>query len=238
VQKLLDTGSKDRQIIPLKKQENIMKKLSARFLFFCFAVIGMLFVTSLKAEETTSASGFSLGAVGGLVYNTTGLSSGGVSLSTKGKAAFGGGLTAEVSLPAKFGVEVDFLYIKRSFSQNTAEFFGTSVTSTASSGTLQIPVILRFRPIPFLNPGIGFYYGRSITNWSVSADNYNSTTTKYGKNDFGFVLAVGTGIPIGSIVNLVADLRYTRSLKDTGGSTSDSLKFSQLEFLAGLRFDL
>lgn len=214
-----------------------MKKLSIKFLVLGFVMAGTFFSTNLKAEDADSVTGISVGAIGGLIYNTTSLSSSGVSLSTHGKAVFGGGLTAEVSLPMNFGLEVDLLYIKQKFSQDTAAFFGTSVTSTVSSGMVQIPVILRFRPIPFLNPGFGFYYSRVVTSWDVSADNYSSTTTNYGKNDFGFVIAVGTGIPLG-IINLVADLRYTRSFKNSGGSTTDSLKLSQIQFLAGIRVDL
>jgi len=202
-----------------------------------FILIGVLSIFGLKAENA-GASALSFGAIGGVVYNSASMSNAGVSVDTSGKAVFAGGLTAEIGLPANFGLELDMLYIKQQFSRDTADFFGTNVTSTASSGTLQFPLMLRFHLIPFLNPGVGFYYGRTITSWSVSADNFNSTTTNYGKNDLGFVLALGTSFPIAGIINLVADLRYTRSLNNSGSGTDNSLKFSQIQFLAGVRFDL
>ena len=215
----------------------IMKKLNIQSSILGFAIIGVLCITSLKAEAA-NISGLSFGAIGGVVFDSPSLSSSSASLPTSGRAIFAGGLTAEISLAAMFSLEFDMLYIKHKFSQDTAQFFGTNVTSTTSSGSLQFPFILRFRPIPFLNPGFGFYYGRVITNWSVSADNFNSTTVNYGKNDLGLVFALGTSFPIAGLINLVADLRYTRSLNDSGGDTNNSLKFSQIQFFVGLRLDL
>jgi len=209
-----------------------MKKLNVRSSILGLTIIGILSIVSSKAEA------MSFGTIGGVVFDRPSLSSNSAALPTSGKAIFAGGFTAEISLPAMLSLEFDILYIKHKFSQDTAQFFGTNVTSTTSSGTLQLPFILRFRPIPFLNPGFGFYYGRVVTNWSVSADNYASTTADYGKNDLGFVIALGTGIPIAGLINLVADLRYTRSLTDSGGNANKSLKFSQIQFFVGVRVDL
>jgi len=218
-----------------------MKRLNVLFPVLAFATIGMFFTSTLRAEETGSESAksgssmLSIGALLGVVYDSARMTtSDSVNIDTSGKAEFAGGITAELSLPAKLGLELDMLYIKEQFSRHDIG----GLTSTASSGTLQFPLMLRAHFIPFLNPGAGFYYGRSVTSWSLSGDAVNSTTTDYGKNDFGYVLALGTSIPIGSIINLVADLRYTRSLNNSGSGTANSLKFSQVQFFAGLRLDL
>ena len=217
----------------------MMTKFNFRFSILAFAVIGMFFVTTLRAEEasteSSSKSGVSLGVLGGFLYNSASMAnSSETAIDTSGKAEFAGGITAEISLPVKFGLELDMLYIKHQFSRNEVG----GITSTASSGALQFPLLLRAHFIPFLNPGLGVYYGRTVTSWSISGDSVNSSTTNYGKNDFGFVIAVGTGIPIGSTINIVADLRYTRSLNNSGSGTENTLRFSQIQFFAGLRFDL
>lgn len=214
--------------------------LSIRSSLLVIAIIGTVSITGLKAEEGSSTKGMSFGVIAGLVSDNPKLSNNdsNLSLSTDGNRMFAGGITAEISLPVMFSLELDFIYMKRSFSQDTAEFFGTNVSSTTSSGNIEFPLILRFRPIPFINPGFGVYYSRVVTSWTVSADNYTSTTTNYGKNDFGLVFALGTGIPLGSTIDIIADLRYTRSLNDSGGSTNKSLKFGQIQMFVGVKFSL
>ena len=217
----------------------MMKKLNVIFPVLVLAIIGMFFTTAIKAEEesvdSSSKSGVSLGLLGGVIYNSVSMAdSSDTAIDTSGKAEFAGGITVEIPLPAKLGLELDMLYIKHQFSRNEVGGF----TSTASSGALQFPLLLRAHFIPFLNPGLGLYYGRTVTSWSISGDSVNSSTTNYGKDDFGFVIAVGTAIPVGSTINIVADLRYTRSLNNLGSGTENSLRFSQIQFFAGLRFDL
>ncbi|MEI6080401.1 MAG: outer membrane beta-barrel protein [bacterium] len=213
----------------------MIKKFNVKFSILVVIIIGSCFATALKAEEGKSGSSFSLGVLGGLVYNSARMStSSDVSIDTSGDAVFAGGLTAEIGLPAKLGLELDMLYIKENFSRH--DFAG--ITSTASSGALQFPLMLRAHFIPFLNPGFGFYYGRTVTSWSIAGNNVSSSSTNYGKNDLGFVIALGTAIPIGSTINVVADLRYTRSLNNSGSGTENSLRFSQIQLFAGLRFDI
>lgn len=214
-------------------------KLNFRFSILAFAVIGMFFTTAIRAEDgaddSSSNSGISIGLLGGVIYNSASMAnSSDTDIDTSGKANFAGGITAEIALPEKLGLELDMLYIRHQFSRNEVG----GITSTASSGALQFPLLLRAHFIPFLNPGLGFYYGRTVTSWSISGDSVDSSTTNYGKNDFGFVIAVGTAIPLGSTINVVADLRYTRSLNNSGSGTENSLRFSQIQFFAGLRFDL
>jgi hypothetical protein len=199
--------------------------------------------SNLYADDTSDSKNknFSVGIIGGLVYDSPTLSSNsfdGLSFDTSGNAVFGGGLTLEMALMPTLSLEGDIFYIKKSFSRDTAEFFGVNVASTTSSGTVQIPVLLRFRPLSFLNTGFGFYYSRVVSSWSVSADNYSSSEVNYGKNEYGLVFALGTGVAISETMNIVADLRYTRSLTDSGASTNKSLKFSQLQIFAGLRLDI
>ncbi|MBP7843180.1 MAG: PorT family protein [Proteobacteria bacterium] len=155
-----------------------------------------------------------------------------------GEKSYGMGATAEFSLKDKMGLEADVLYLSHKFRQDSAEFFGTNVSNTFSSGYIHIPVLLRYKPLSFINIGLGGYYSRVVTTWRVSAGGYNKTSTNYGRDDFGIATALGTAIPINDLLSFNADLRYTRSLSKTARSSGDALRFSEFQVLAGLKIAL
>jgi hypothetical protein len=133
---------------------------------------------------------------------------------------------------------VDLLLLSHKFTRDTVEIFGVSASSTFASSFVQIPVLVRYRPIPYLNLGLGPYYSRVVSAWSVSAADFSKTEVNYGKNDFGFVAAVGSFIPANDMIALTVDLRYNQSLSNTATESKEVLKFSTLQGLVGLRFGI
>ncbi len=189
-------------------------------------------------SASAADGGFSLGLVADYVIEDPQSRQDGASLEVDGKTAIGGGLATEFGIHEGVGLEIDLLYLSHRFSRDTADIFGTAISSSFSAGFLHVPVLLRFRPIPLINLGLGVYYSRVLTSWTVNADGFGEQTLNYGKNDFGFVAAVGTLIPITDVFSIVGDLRYTRSLTNTSRLNGDALKFANFQILAGLRFGL
>lgn len=214
----------------------MLKTISTKTTVMGFALSGFLMghTSTSIAEE----AGPSLGIVGAASMQNPNVNKNGNSVSVDGSTAWGGGLTAEMDIAPGFGLEADLLYLSHKFSQNTAEFFGSSVSTTYTSGYLHVPVLVRYRPIPFVNLGAGLYYSRVVKGWSVSADGHSDTSTDFGKNDWGMALAIGSVIPLNEKIGLSVDLRYARSLTDTSRTSGDAMKFSDFQVLAGVRFGL
>lgn len=209
----------------------ITKTLSNKLILGLGLVAGSL---AVQAQE----SGPALGVVGAASIQNPVISKNTSSGSVSGTTAWGAGITGEIVLAPGFGLEADLLYLGRKFSQNSADIFGTTVSSTFSSGYIHIPVLVRYRPIDMINIGAGLYYSRVVSAWNVSAAGQSDTTTDFGKNDCGLVLGLGTMLPVSDTLSIVADLRYARSLKDTARSSGDALKFSDFQILAGVRFGI
>lgn len=188
---------------------------------------------------SAAESGPAIGIVGAAsMQNPSVQKSAGGTGSVSGTTAWGLGITGEIVVAPGFGLEADLLYLGHKFSQNTADIFGTTVSSNFSAGYLHIPVLLRYRPVEFLNLGAGLYYSRVVSAWNVSAAGHSDTTTNFGKNDFGFAIAAGALIPVSDTLSIVADLRYARSLTDTARANGDALKFADFQILAGVRFGI
>ena len=122
--------------------------------------------------------------------------------------------------------------------RRTDEFFGTPVSSQFTSGALHFPVLARYQLFNFLSPGIGLYYSRIVTSWTVSAPSVQSTTVDYGRNDFGVVAGLGVDIPVSESILVIGDVRYSRSLTDAARASNEVLKFSDLRVLAGVAVKL
>jgi opacity protein-like surface antigen len=206
-------------------------KLSIGILAASFFAVPLL--NGYAAEMT----GSSFGVLGAVAIQSPSYSHDGDSTTVDGKTSYGGGVTLEQRFSPRLSLEEDLLYLNRSFSRKTADFFGTDVNSTVTSGYLHVPVMVRFRPIPILSLGAGGYYSRTISTWTVSAEGFGSRTADYGKDDFGYTVAAGAGVPMAKNLSVVADLRYSRSLTDNARDSNDDLKFSDIRFLAGIRFD-
>ena len=220
------------------KNNLIPKKIIQRIkTLFRLTPLGFAMVGGGIFESTSALASPSIGVSGALAFENPSLTNSS-STNVKGATALGGGFTFDIGLTPAMSIEGDLLYLSRKFSSSTSEFFGTQVTSTVTSGYLHIPVLVQFHVIPFLQLGIGAYYSRVISSWSVAAPNFAAVSTGYGNNDMGFVLGASSRIPIGEALDLGLDLRYTRSLTDSGRSSSEALKFADIQLLAGLRFNL
>jgi len=206
------------------------KILKSEITSLVVGVPAMLVASGALAFENTG--GPAMGIVGAASVQNPSVKTGGSKVDVDGKTAFGAGITFEVGVREGMGLEADLLYLNHKFKRS--EIGG--VTSTVSSGYLQLPVLLRYRPIPYLNLGAGGYYSRITKNWSVSTSNASAGLADYKKDDFGFVAAVGTNIPVGEALSIIADLRYARSLTDSARNSGDDLKYSDFQFLAGVRF--
>ena len=183
-------------------------------------------------------SGLALSVLGAASLQNPSVSDNGQHVKVDGSTSFGGGLAAEGVIGDALGLEVGALYLNHEFKRDTANFFNTTIASTVHSGYLQIPVLLRYHPIPFVNLGVGGYYSRVLSGWNVSASGFGDVGANYDKNDFGLVAAVGTIVPLGDNFALTGDVRYARSLTDSARQTNDALKFSDFQALVGVRFGI
>ena len=204
-----------------------------------FSAIVVSSLACVQARAEGNDAGASIGVVGAFTIQNPSVKDNGSSSDVSGKKNFGGGVQGELVLAPGFGLEVDALYLNHKFSRKSGNIFGSDVSSTFTSGYLEVPVLVRYRPIPFVNVGLGGYYSRVVTAWKVSAEGLGSKTyNDSGKNDFGVVGALGTMIPVSDKLSIVADLRYTRSLTDSARQSNDALKFADVQIMAGIRFGM
>jgi len=216
-------------------ESKVKFKVRTRVLPLMFSVVTVA-ATQVVLSTHAAEGGMSFGVVGAATLQNPQVEDSGTERAVDGKVAYGGGITTEFVLSPGSGLEIDLLYLSHKFSRDTSDVFGSEVSSTFTSGYLHVPVLFRIRPIPLINLGAGGYYSRILSAWNVSAEGFGDATFDYGKNDFGFVLALGTLIPLNSNLALVGDLRYARSLTDSARESGDALKFADIQALVGVRF--
>jgi len=160
------------------------------------------------------------------------------------------GVTAELRLPAGFGIEGDVLFRHLNY---TDRFLSTPVTTTTdktTSSAWEFPILLKYRfhtPIarPYVDAGIAWdtLSGLTDTVTQTVAPVFSTTTTSTSKpaslsnnTTMGFVM--GAGIDIHALVIHVSpELRYTRwaSPHFNLSGVIDSNQ-NQAEFLVGITF--
>lgn len=210
---------------------NIIKNAGFKFKFVAMAT------AIVFTQSNADAANFSIGPAVAFTIQNPQFSENGGTQSVDGKTGIGGGIISEISINESFGLEIDLLYLNHKFSRKTSAIFGSEVTSTFSSGYINVPAILRYRPVPFLNLGAGVYYSRILSDWKVSAEGYGTQNYNYSKSNFGALIAAGLIIPMGT-VSIVGDLRYLRSLSDSARESNEMLKFADLQIILGARFTL
>jgi hypothetical protein len=208
-----------------------MKNLNTKIMVLSVA-LGLGSTAPAWSAEGSQAS---FGVVGAVTVQNPSFSHNGSSEKVKGKFGFGGGLTLELPVVSALSFETDLLFLSHKFSRDTADFFGTNVSSTVTSGYMHIPVILRYHLLPILSVGAGAYYSRIIKNWTASASGLGNVSANYGKNDSGWLVVAGVDIPLGGI-DLAVDARFARSLSNAARNSGDTLKFAELQALAGVKF--
>ena len=224
-----------------------MKITNTTPLTFLSLITGLtlgLATPEIYAQESTSDSNdkqagpLRIGVAGVAAIQNPRVERSGSLSSVTGATNYGAGLVSELVFNPNVGLEIDLLYLNHTFSQLSSEFFGQSLSSTISSGAINIPILLRYRPIPFLNLGLGGYYSRVVTNWTVSAAGYNDTTTDFGKNDLGVTAAIGGLLPLGNSLSVMGDFRVAQSLKEIKRSTGEAVQFTDFQFVVGLIFGI
>jgi hypothetical protein len=160
------------------------------------------------------------------------------------------GVTAELRLPAGFGIEGDVLFRHLNY---TDRFLSTPVTTTTdktTSSAWEFPILLKYRfhtPIarPYVDAGVAWdtLSGLTDTITQSVAPVFSTTTTSTSKpaslsnnTTMGFVM--GAGIDIHALVIHVSpELRYTRwaSPHFNLSGVIDSNQ-NQAEFLVGITF--
>jgi hypothetical protein len=214
-----------------KKNKNIKSISQFAIMFVCFGLL----ISSI--EVAYSDSGFTLGLGGLAAIQNTNISRSGQTLALDTSPIFGGGVTSELLITEQFSLEADVFYLSRRFSSNTAEFFGSRVNSTILSGSLQVPIMVRFHPMPILTLGLGGYYSRVVSSWVVSAGGFDSKSLDFGSDDVGVMLALGVIVPVGESMSIVGDVRYAKSLLDLDSSTQNTLSVADVQIYSGVRFN-
>lgn len=156
------------------------------------------------------------------------------SLSTKG--AFMGGLAFEGHVAPGFDLELDALYLNSKYTQPIA---GIDTTTTLKA--IQVPIMLRFNLIPFLNLGFGGYASFGLGHLTTEAGgvsiehDYDGTLKKV---DLGLIGSARLSIPVG-LAHLVVDGRYNFGLTNLAdSSTVNSIKTRSFQALAGVMFGI
>jgi len=178
----------------------------------------------------------SSGTLGGFVFN-----------SSTNRYIVGG--TAELHLPAGFGLEFDALY--RHFNYNSGVSAVDVLTNNRGSGNAwEFPLLVKYRfstPLlkPFVDAGVAFdtLSGLSETIVNTVAPAHTTTTTTNNPSELknstteGFVIGVGADIHA-IVLHIIPEIRYTRwgSAHFAVPNASSLSNLNQAEFLVGVTF--
>ncbi len=127
---------------------------------------------------------------------------------TEGQWGFQAGIVTEISLTERFALQPELLYVNRG-----AQYRVAGITVEEDINSLDLPVLLKFKPLEVLNvyagPQVSFLlngkyeYGDEGVNFEFDdRDDFNTI-------DYGFV--VGAGVELGSFF---VDARYSLGLNN------------------------
>jgi len=148
-----------------------------------------------------------------------------------GNTSFGGGVMIRGAGNPFFNLELNALYAPRKYA-----FAGGG---QATFPMLEIPLMLRFTPIPLLAFGFGGYYAVKIGDVSTTGTlpaAYNPPT--FGTHDYGLVGAAGLQLPFGPMMAFLLEARFLMGLADLDPSLVGVLKVRQWEFVGGFLFKI
>jgi hypothetical protein len=187
-----------------------MSSLSSRKLFPVSCLL-LFFFSNSQADSTQK-----VGAFAGVGFNSPTASYSDVYGSGQNaNAGIAGGLFYSRAITAHFDIEGDLNYALRSTS-----YYG----GTTSRNAIEIPVFVRWNPIPLVSLGFGPYYAY---NWGSEVnDSYDH------RNEFGLAGSLRERFAIDEKWDALVDLRYLMGL--TNMDRFDSDKERQFEILAGV----
>lgn len=155
------------------------------------------------------------------------------------KTTFGFGASISFSIWGKWILEPGVSYTPRSFS-----IFSPSqgTQTTYFYGNFQFPVILRYEISSYLSAGIGVFIVRNIQKVGVTTHEVSSVSDfsdlLWDGEDHGILASIRTRIPLNSLLNGFANLRYYKSIKNLDLSKTGILKYSETQILLGISFNI
>ncbi|MBC7691413.1 MAG: outer membrane beta-barrel protein [Methylotenera sp.] len=146
-------------------------------------------------------------------------------------------------------LQTGLLYVTKSFGIDDQSGFKDFYLKFKS---LQVPVLARISPFPMLTVGLGGYYALGVGKITAGAafndpqlppnsrfdESGSYADTQFKRSDFGLEAAVGLKVPVDLGISIVGDARYLFGLLNRHTGTSGSMKTRDLEFLAGVSFDI
>jgi hypothetical protein len=204
-----------------------------------------LFLILLMSEHKALA--YELGFEGGMSMGNPGYQSlqSGNSVSYSSLSGFALVGFAVFGLSRELQIETGAMYLSRHF--GTSDSMVPDVTVEKNYNSWVFPVILRWEPVPTVSLGAGLYYligtGQvgitrtlaGITGSSVVQD-FN-TDQGIGRTALGVTAGIRIAIPVVSGWSCLIDGRFLKDLSERYVGTSASLRFSDLQFLAGLALE-
>jgi hypothetical protein len=155
------------------------------------------------------------------------------------KMSVGAGALLEFRIFPLLAMELGALSIKRK------SVLAAGATETVTTKELyEFPVLLRLNLPGPLSFGIGGYYahyqgkiaeetstvGGNTVGAEYSYESRSATTT-----DYGLATSLALAFPMAPLMRLLFDARYTMGLKDNDIRATNTLKYNDLQFLAGLQ---
>jgi hypothetical protein len=212
---------------------NFLRKRLNRFFLQVFLIVTCLitFTSACRASVDT----LEFGAVGLVNFSMARISfSNQTAAGYGGGTAFGGGIFASVPFLPAFRIESGLFYVPELYS---------TFSTVYMFNELQVPILVRFTPIPFLSVGAGGYVGLGIGNVSITSGTNASTSTTYQQQfltqfDWGLVASVQLDLPLSPEWSILADARYQFGLQDMNSTVNSGTYTGGLMVLAGVKYSL
>ena len=199
-------------------------------------------VVTLSLVASSPAHALDLSPVLGFGFASTSTSLNGIDqslvISSKVTPILGG--LVGLSMMPGLELEIGALYAPRKFGQT----LGTTET-VYQYNYLEFPVMARATVLPFIYPGLGFYYAlaqgdisQTTTGFSgpsipLTFDQANTT-----KDDFGIVGSLQVRLPVLPTLSILADARYLVGLKNVSKMANTTQKWKEFQLLFGVNFGI
>ena len=175
----------------------------------------------LLTLSTPSPAGISL--VGAMNLNRAAgtFSSSGLAVSWGNTTTFGFGALFSGDSNPVVNLEAGLLYMPRRYDEGFV---------LRELKTLEVPVMLRFGPVPFVTFAVGGYFSRVIDS--------QGNDTVFDSNDYGLGGSIAVRIPIVPMVGAIIDGRYLHGLANLDKRVLHQLNRRDFQILAGIDFTL
>jgi hypothetical protein len=191
-----------------------------------------------------NSQAFELAVEGGLSMQSPSYSlSSGSSLAIGSKTSIGYGAFAGLSFLPGIQIETGLMYLPRRFSETS----DTAGVAELTANHLIIPIMARFTALPLVSVGAGAYYAMgsgqvstTLTPVGGSAgdpvlEDYDATGG-IKKSGLGLMASARLELPFLPTIRLLVDARYLMDLNNRSVDAAETLKFKDLQLLAGASF--